>query len=762
MLKRKIRTRRPHEHPKKKLVIPQWAVELGAVILFCGVFAALSLRFASVSSFTYDETTHLVSGYSYWKWDDYRMNPEHPPLVKKLAALPLLTKRVMPNDVDLQPGDEENRVVATRENPLITTTERSMRRFWALGVQSIDQQWHFAHGFLFGPKAETQQRLRILHHYQLPSTGKYQPSDFINDGQDLLFWGRAPIVLLGCVLIGLVYAWGRQLFGIAGGVLAMTLICFDPNFIAHSALVTTDVGVTLFMFGAMFFLWCAFRRLEIWSVALFLFFFGMAFATKFSAVLLVPFFALVALGRIFSAREWAVGAKGDKALTTVLARTAAVAGLFFAACLTAWFVIWASYGFRFSAAKDPQRAARDEAKVFASLNLPPIAPPKEQEDKPAPDAPKPDEQQGSPAAESEAPQPLKNLPFHNPGFLPIEMVVRRTAATQKLMASYPRGVPEVFIVDEMPRVELGLSGSLIMFANRARLLPEAYLYGFAHARMKSLMRAAYLRGEYSVTGFRSYFLWTFLLKTPIPALLLMTAAIVLACVRRLPWRSRAAFLAVPVIIYMAVSITSNLNIGHRHLLPIYPFLFVLCGIVASEWQKWKSNTRRWTATATLLAIPLSCLFVFSPPWNPQKVHPHYLAYFNEFAGGPKQGYKSLADSNIDWGQDLIRLSGWLEKATLTEPIILCYFGMGDPRFYGISHVNAPLALGGYAYEIAPDPNEFLKSLRPGQYFAISATHLSGVYLHPDARAVWQTLIKQSTLIDRIGYSIYIYRLDGTR
>jgi hypothetical protein len=754
VLKKKIRTRRPHEHPRRKLVLPLWSVEAGLVFLFCCVFALLVIRFASVSSSTYDETTHLTSGYSYWKWDDYRMNPEHPPLVKKLAALPLLTKTAQPNSVDLQPGDEENRPM--------TTTERSMRRFWALGVQSIDQQWHFAHGFLYGPKAETQQRLRVMHHYHLPTTAELKPSDFINDGQDFLFWGRMPVMLLGCLLLALVYLWARQLFGIAGGVLAMTLICFDPNFIAHSGLVTTDVGVTLFMFGAMFFLWCAFRRLEIWSVALFLIFFGLAFATKFSAVLLVAFFWLVAIGRIFSAKEWVVGSKSDRALPTFVARAGVVFGLFAAACLTAWFVVWASYGFRFSAAKDPQRAARDEALVFAALNLPPAAAPKEKEQQPKPEAPTPETPQGSRAAETAAPQPLKNLPFHNPGHFPIEMVVRRTAATQKLLSSYPQGVPEVYIVDEMDRVQPGLIGSLILFANRAKLLPEAYLYGFAHARMKSLMRSAYLRGEYSVTGFRSYFLWTFLLKTPLPALLLMAAAIVLACVRRLPWRSRAAFLAVPVIIYMAVSITSNLNIGHRHLLPIYPFLFVLCGIVASEWSSWRTIPRRWTATVALLAIPLSCGFVFAPPWQPQKVHPHYLAYFNEFAGGPKAGYKSLVDSNLDWGQDLIGLKHWLEKANLKEPIILCYFGMSDPRFYGISHINAPGALGGYGYAPSPDPNEFLKSLKPGQYFAISATHRAGVYLPPQAREIWQALIKQSSYIDQIGYSIYIFRLEGSR
>src|ERR1700688_2458811 len=119
------RRRHPHPDPRMTSALPSRTTEAGIVFLFCCTFAFLVIRFASVSSAAYDETTHLTSGYTYWKWDDYRLNPEHPPLVKKLAALPLLTMAVKPETVDLQSGDEED-----RPN---TTTERSMRRFWALG-----------------------------------------------------------------------------------------------------------------------------------------------------------------------------------------------------------------------------------------------------------------------------------------------------------------------------------------------------------------------------------------------------------------------------------------------------------------------------------------------------------------------------------------------------------------------------------------------------------------------------------------------------
>jgi hypothetical protein len=712
------RRRHPHPDPRTTSALPSRTTEAAIVFLFCCTFAFLVIRFASVSSAAYDETTHLTSGYTYWKWDDYRLNPEHPPLVKKLAALPLLTVAVKPETVDLQSGDEED-----RPN---TTTERSMRRFWALGLQSIVQQWNFAQSFLYGPTPETQARLGLVDPHDVPGTTALEKSAFQNDAQALLFRGRMPIMLLGCALLTLVYLWGRQMFGVAGGVLGIALVSFDPNVIAHSGLVTMDIGVTLFMFAAMFFLWCAFRRLAVWSVVLFMISFGLAFATKFSAVLLGPCFWLVAAGRIMSAKEWPVGARGDTALSTVRQRAAIVCGLFAGTCLTTVFVIWALYGFRFSAAKDPERAAREEAAVLGSSNA------------------------------------SNGRLFYTAGQLPLELVVRRTAVTESLMAGHSERAFDVPTREEVERTPVGFTGSLLMLGHRMKLLPEAYLYGLAVVRMTSLMRSAYLGGEISPTGFRSYFLWTFLLKTPVPALLLIVGGIVIALWRRMPWQCGLLFLAVPVVVYLAVSLSANLNIGHRHLLPIYPFLYVLSGVLTVEWAKWRPRTRRWTATVTLLSIVACSTFVFAPPWQPQAVYPHYLAYFNEFAGGPMNGYKSLVDSNLDWGQDLIGLKRWLETNQMKDPIILSYFGMGDPRFYGIAHVNAPRALGGYGFEPAPAPNDFLGSLKPGQYFAISATNRAGVYLPSQAAGIWNDLIERSAFVDQIGYSLFIYRLERPR
>ena len=192
---------------------------------------------------------------------------------------------------------------------------------------------------------------------------------------------------------------------------------------------------------------------------------------------------------------------------------------------------------------------------------------------------------------------------------------------------------------------------MIIFLNDHRLLPEAYLEGLAILREASLHTPSYLRGEYSQAGFRSYFLWTFLLKTPLPAIAAIVAGIALAFYRRMSWARNLAFLLLPVAIGLLSLIPSHINIGHRHLLFVYPFLYVLAGGLANELSK-KARTR-WPVIAGAIALlALSSSFVFYPLWRPQTIFPHYLAYFNELAGGPLNGWRSLADSNIDWGQDL--------------------------------------------------------------------------------------------------------------
>jgi hypothetical protein len=382
--------------------------------------------------------------------------------------------------------------------------------------------------------------------------------------------------------------------------------------------------------------------------------------------------------------------------------------------LLAWSVLWTAYGFRYSAANDSEAAARLDTAVSRPDWVP-----------------------------------------HEPGHFPIEHAVRQSAAIRHLLKQHSQAEAEAGFTpaqfEEARRVApIGLSGRLILLAQRFHLLPEAYLDGFAQLP-QATHRTSFLRGEYSRDGFWSYFLWTFLLKTPLVTLAAIALAVALAVRRKDPW-VRLAFLLVPVGVFFGACVLSRLNIGHRHLLPVYPFLFVFCASLALEWKKWKLPTRCGTAVVALAGIAVSAVIVFAPPSKPAVVFPHYLAYFNELAGGPRNGYRHLVDSNLDWGQDLKNLKRWLDQRGITEAINLCYFGVSDARRYQIPHVNLP-----GTFDTAPSV-PFEQARVPG-YLALSATHLQGLYFSSEGRAAWRKFLANATLVDTIGYSIFIYRLE---
>lgn len=270
----------------------------------------------------------------------------------------------------------------------------------------------------------------------------------------------------------------------------------------------------------------------------------------------------------------------------------------------------------------------------------------------------------------------------------------------------------------------GIKAQAIEFFKTHHLLPEGYLYGLSFVLKLSEMRGAFLDGDYSVHGWVSFFPKAFLYKTPPSLLLAVIAGIALLAVRaRTATRAecmRGVQRSIPLLVlfatYWGVSLASHLNIGHRHLLPIYPVLYILCG--ALGWAATRAFQRsRFSGWGLGLVITL---FLFWHATITAAIHPHYLAYFSPVVGGPTQGYKHLVDSSLDWGQDLPGLSHWLQvNQRSEEPLYLSYFGTGEPDYYNIRAVrmamlpNFDSALPWYA-------------CKPG-LFAISATMLQQVY-----------------------------------
>jgi hypothetical protein len=532
--------------------------------------AGLSVHAMRGSSATFDEGAHLPAGYTHLALGDHRLNPEQPPLVKLLAAASLLAVR-----------------------PVMRADARS----WVSA-----RQWEFGQSFLYR----------------------------WNDADQLLFLGRLPVVALASCLLIAVFVVARRRLGWGAGATAVGLAALSPDILAHGALVTTDLGFALFFFLAVLAFASALDeptplRLAAAGLAT-----GAAFATKFSAPILVPVFLLLGLL-----------ARRPRRLAGTLATTGALALL----------VVWASYGFRPALSPDPT--------VRATLRAP---------------------------LEGKVPGPL-------------------------------------------------LQG--VAAAANAGIVPEDYARGLLFVMTHSEARRAFLLGEVSDRGFPHYFLVTFLLKTPVPLLLLVLLA--LARIPRLD-RRHALVLWLPVLVYAAFASTRGLQIGHRHLLPVYPFLFVAAGEAAAWLWPW----RRPAGLA--LAAALLAWYAGGSLYN----HPHHLAYFNEIGGGPANGWRLLVDSNLDWGQDLKRLAGWM-RANGVPRIKLSYFGSADPSYYGIDAE----ALPGYR---APHATHVTREVHPGDVVAVSATHLQGVYVDPEDRALLARF-RALPPIGRAGWSILVYRAD---
>ena len=260
-------------------------------------------------------------------------------------------------------------------------------------------------------------------------------------------------------------------------------------------------------------------------------------------------------------------------------------------------------------------------------------------------------------------------------------------------------------------------------------------------------RAAFLNGAYSAVGFPAYFPTAFLVKTPLVILLLLPLSVVVLLWRG-DSRKTAVFLLVPPVLYFLFSITSGLNIGYRHLLPMLPFLLVLISGLARD-RKEELHPLSfilhplilWIGIATLICVTL---------W----IHPHYLSYFNVLAGGPNGGRDMLVDSNVDWGQDLLRLREWQVENNVDE-LKLGYFGTADPAFYGLVYEPLP----GFPRE------EFYATLWANPPFNTTAPE-PGVYAI-SASSLWESHTESKNVYpwfrnrepdEQIGYSILIYKV----
>jgi len=193
----------------------------------------------------------------------------------------------------------------------------------------------------------------------------------------------------------------------------------------------------------------------------------------------------------------------------------------------------------------------------------------------------------------------------------------------------------------------------------------------------------FLLGSFSFSGWWYYYPVAFALKTPVTFLLLTVLAVcglayLAKTVKAYSEEEKKSFFFLLgsfffVFLFFIVSCRSNLDIGIRYILPVYPFLAVFIAISFFLLRSHLKRSRQFLS-AVLIACTLGSAVTGIMSF------PHYLGYFNPFIGADENADRYLIDSNLDWGQDLKRLGIWTEQNGIAA-IRVVYFGGGDVNYY---------------------------------------------------------------------------------
>lgn len=566
------------------------AVVLGVVALLAVLLLQLGLS-ANANSITWDEDNHIFAGYMMWKTADYGLNPEHPPLVKLVATLPLLS---MP-----------------------------------LYVPPVQARSFKVEAYLDG-------------------------KDFLfkNNADQILLRVRLMAALFTLLLATLVFLAGQEMFGTVAGFIALAVLVFDPNLLAHGALVTTDVGITCFMFATVYAFYRynkapSLPRLLLTGVA-----FGLALAAKHTGVLVFPMLVLLAICEIVVGPRKVEDAEAVETRQHQVLRLAMSA---IAISLIAVGILWAFYGFRYQARPNGMQLNPPLAENIAGLSRP----------------------------------------------------------------------HEATIIREVAKFHL---------------LPESYLMGLTDVRNMSDFYQCYVLGKIYPHGQWFYFPLAFLIKSTIPFLLLFAITIFAIVTRRLRYAREILFLTVPAGFHLLVAMMSRLNIGVRHILPVYAFLTVLIG--GAAWALIQRQ-RVWAYVVGILLVYQAVIAI--------RIYPAYIAYVNEFWGGPSQAWRLLNDSNADWAQQLKATHRYLDAHGINDCRFIYFAGaVVDTAYYGIPCKPLPTMDSIWMNEDIDTPPEIDGTL------LISAGDLSGFEFGPGKLNPYEQF-KTITPVASIDYGVFVYQ-----
>lgn len=507
----------------------RFALVVGVALLLAVMAAELALS-ARRQSQTFDEAVHIFAGYRYWKNFDFGANPEHPPLVKLIAASPLLR-------------------LPLRMPPPMPNVDFKMVEY----AEGRD--------FLYG-----------------------------NDAMKLLLRARMAAATLTICLALAVFLTVYAIWGAGPAFLALALLVFEPNFLAHGALVTTDIGVTLGLFLGVASYYFYLRkptwgRLIAAGLAA-----GICLGMKHSGILLFPILFLLAMADLFPLRD----TLARKFAADLPDRLRVQARALVIITAVAFVVLWSLYGFRFSAR--------------------------------------------------------------------------------------PAGMAVNPPLPEFSQYMGPFSSAVVLRMARWHLLPESYIYGLVDI-FSSATLPTVIFGKYYPSAQWFYFPAVFLVKSTLAFLLLCCAVPFGIAVAGGKFRRETLFLVIPAGFYLLVAMSSRINYGVRHLLPMFPFLIILVSVAA-----WNLGARH-RAIAAIVAI-----LVVGHAASSLCAFPNYIPYSNELWGGPAKTHEILADSNVDWGQGLVAMKQYIDQHQVKN-CWFAYFGalIVDVSYYGIPCKPLPTA-----------------------------------------------------------------------
>ena len=274
-------------------------------------------------------------------------------------------------------------------------------------------------------------------------------------------------------------------------------------------------------------------------------------------------------------------------------------------------------------------------------------------------------------------------------------------------------------------------------------IPKNYLQGIDYLKYEVERKyPSFLLGEWKTGSWWYYYLFTTLVKTPEATLIAagLGVFVLIVCLwrRTIPFEaaSMLALLGVPAIVMFAsVSYQGGFNHHHRYVLNIYPFLWALAVLPVARFAPWPKVLRPVTIGLTVLMVVSSL-----------SVAPHFLSYFNWASGGPKNGWKLLAFSNIDWGQDLLYVDKWIKAHPECRPLAMELYHQATADWFDVPGLDAPhLPTGASASEIEVDePTWYIINVR---------------LLYNKSGQPGYEYFQQLEPVDRIAYAYHVYRID---